>query len=53
MKGVPNRKHGQTVDRTALLAALESKENWLWDHGETASLLELQQEVRNIALSPL
>jgi hypothetical protein len=45
MKGVPNRKHGQVVDRAALLTALEVKENWLWDHGETASLLELQQEV--------
>jgi hypothetical protein len=45
MKGVPNRKHGQAVDKVALNTALESKENWLWDHGESASLSELQQEV--------
>lgn len=45
MKGVPNRKHGQTVDRDALFAILEAKENWLWENGETASLAELQQEV--------
>jgi len=44
MKGVPNRKHGQKVDRNALLSALETKENWLWDNGEIATLQELKHE---------
>ena len=53
MKGVPNRKHGQIVDRNALLSALETKETWLWDNGEIATLEELKREVCICILLPI
>ncbi|CAE7456030.1 Ppid [Symbiodinium microadriaticum] len=44
MRGAPNRKHGETIDREALNNLLNDFENWLWDNGETASLQGIQDK---------
>ena len=45
MRGAPNRKHGDSIDRNALSAVLDEYENWLWDNGETATQQEMQDKV--------